>query len=92
MVNDESGSYVQMSASANVSPVPSELKGVFCSSSTSGTLTIYDSATTGTSKKIVDTFTLVAGEFYKLPFYANEGLYFVISGTTQITASFQRGR
>lgn len=92
MTNDESGNYVQMSASANISPVPSELKGVFCSSSTAGTLAVYDSSATGTAKKIVDTFTLVAGQYYKLPFYAADGLYFVVGGTTQFTAAFSRAR
>lgn len=92
MTNDESGQYVQMAASANVCPVPCELKGVFCSSSTAGTLAIYDSAGTSTARKIVDTFTLVAGQFYKLPFDCAEGLYLVVGGATQITAAFVRGR
>jgi hypothetical protein len=62
------------------------LGGVFCSSSTSGTLTIYDSASSGTSTTIVGVFNLTANTFYPLPFSAVDGLYFVIGGTAAITA------
>lgn len=79
-------SYQQISATTQISPSLKRLNGVFCSSSTAGTLTIYDSSTSSTSVKIVDTFNLTAGAFYPLAVTADTGLYFVIAGTAAITA------
>lgn len=80
----------QMSASANVCNTSACLGGVFCSSSTSGTLTLYDSATTTTTTKIVDTFSLTAGTFYPLPFGFGSGIYAVVGGTASITVGYTR--
>lgn len=61
------------------------LRNIFCSSSSAGTATIYDSATAANNNKIVDTFSLTAGTSYNLPYgYAN-GLYVVLGGTASIT-------
>jgi hypothetical protein len=86
----ESFGYKQLSASANVSAAPAVLGGIFCSASTSGTVTVYDDAATGTTTKIVDTFSLTAGTFYRLPFGAGTGLYIVIGGTASITVGFNK--
>ena len=83
-----SGAYKQITASANIQSYASNLLGVFCSSSTAGTLTVYDDAGTGTTTKVVDTFTLVAGTFYQLPFGLSKGLYVVIGGTASVTVAF----
>lgn len=80
----------QISASANVCGVPAMIGGVFCSSSTAGTCTIYDDIATGTTTKIVDTFSLVAGTFYPLPFFAKNGVNVVIGGTAAITVGVIR--
>lgn len=63
--------------------------GVFCSSSSSGTLALYDSATAQTSTgKIVDTFNLTAGTWYSLPIAFVNGLYAVVGGTASITVVY----
>lgn len=84
-----SGGYKQLSATANCSPNPCNMLGVFCSSA-SGTpsVTIYDSATTTTTTKIVDTFTPVAGTWYPFPAACSNGLYVVIAATTSITVFY----
>lgn len=89
MLNPKSSQYKQIAASANVSPVPASITGIFCSSSTSGTATVYDSNGTSTATKIVDTFNLVAGTNYDLGFIAAQGLYVVISGTASVTVGYQ---
>ena len=89
MNNDPASRPTQLSATANVAARPAALFGIFCSSSTSGTATVYDSATTGTSKKIVDTFNLVAGTWYELPFVADAGIYLVLGGTASVTVGWQ---
>lgn len=81
----------QLSATANVCNSDGILGGVFCSSSTAGTLTIYDDAATGTTTKIVDTFTLVAGTWYPLPLGVANGIYCVVGGTASITVAYTRG-
>lgn len=92
MISNQASDYVQMSASANVSARPAALTGIFCSSSTSGTATVHDSAATGTGKTIVAVFNLTAGTWYPLPFIASEGLYVVIGGTAAITVGLQPAR
>lgn len=82
------GGFKQLSATTNICAAPVNLLGVFCSSSTVGTLTVYDDAATGTTTKAVDTFTMVAGTWYPIPISTSKGLYFVIGGTTSITAVF----
>lgn len=90
----EAFSYVQISASSNVFPNstgpqgPCYLGGIFVSSaSSSPTITVYDSATNGTTTKVVDTFTPVAGQFYPMPFQLSAGAYVVIGGTVSCTVA-----
>jgi hypothetical protein len=83
-----SGSYKQISASANCSKVACNLLGIFVSAASSTpTITVYDDSGTGTSTKMVDTFTPSAGTYYKLPFCAANGVYVVISGTVSCTVA-----
>lgn len=81
----------QISATANICSGDGILAGVFCSSSSAGTLTIYDDAATGTGTKIVDTFSLTAGQWYPLPFAVASGIYCVVGGTASITIGYVRG-
>ena len=80
-----------ISVTSNVCAADGIMAGVFCSSSSSGTLAIYDDAATGTTTKIVDTFNLVAGTWYPLPFAVANGIYCVIGGTASITVGYVRG-
>ncbi len=85
----ESVAYKQIAASGNVWPQSVGLVGIFVSAaSATPTITVYDDAATGTTTKIVDTFTPVAGTYYKLPFYALKGINVVISGTVSCTVGF----
>ena len=86
----ESYAYKQLSASANVSAVSAALGGIFVSSTSGATITVYDDSATGTSTKLVDTFTPLAASFYPLPFSASKGLYIVISGTASITVGYKQ--
>lgn len=83
------GSYKQISASGNVSPIPGTILGIFVSAaSATPTITVYDSASTGTATKIVDTFTPVAATWYPMQFGTTAGLNVVIGGTVSATVSF----
>lgn len=85
----DSFGYKQLSASANISAVGGNIGGIFVSAaSATPTITVYDSATTTTTTKIIDTFTPVAATFYRLPFGYSAGLYVVISGTVSATVAF----
>ena len=55
--------------------------GIFVASSTSGTIAVYDSATTTTGTPIVPVFAAVAGTWYPLPFGYGQGVYIVVGGT-----------
>jgi hypothetical protein len=75
-----------ITASTNVQPGPGALGGIFCSTG-SATVTVYDDAATGTTSKLVETFTPVAGTFTPLPFEFVNGCYIVISGTGTFTVA-----
>ena len=85
----QTGGYKQLSATGNVSAYPCKIVGIFVSSASSTpTITVYDSATTTTTAKVVDTFTPVAATYYTIPASVATGLYIVIGGTVSATVFF----
>jgi len=83
------GSYKQITATGNVSPISGVILGIFVSSASSTpTITVYDSATTTTTTKIVDTFTPSAGTYYQCPVGTQNGIYVVLGGTVSATVVF----
>ena len=86
--NQNVGGYKQFTATGNISPYGASLLGIFVSSSTVGTVTIYDSATTTTTTKVIDTVTLTAGTWYPMPVGTTAGIYIVVGGTLSATAVF----
>jgi hypothetical protein len=79
------GSAKAISATANVKSSQGAMLGIFCSSSTSGTITLYDDAATGTSTAIAASFNVTAGTYYSLPVAFANGLYVVVGGTAAVT-------
>lgn len=85
----QSTGYKQISASGNVWPAPAILNGIFVSAaSATPTITVYDDPGTGTTTKLVDTFTPVVG-WNPMPFRANKGINVVIGGTVSCTVGFK---
>jgi hypothetical protein len=82
--------YKQISASGNVCAIDGILGGIFVSSTTAGTVTVYDDAATGTTTKIVDTVTLAVG-WNPMPFAFSKGLNIVIGGTMSATVAYTPG-
>jgi len=83
------GGYKLVAATGNVSPIATDLLGIFVSAaSATPTITIYDSATTTTTAKVIDTFTPVAATYYSIPASTGAGLYVVIGGTVSATVFF----
>lgn len=83
------GMYKQMSASANVNPASGFLVGIFVSAASAApTITVYDSASTTTTTKIIDTFTPVAATWYPMALTYSSGCYIVIGGTVSMTAVY----
>ncbi len=83
------GSYKQINASGNVSPRQGSVLGIFVSAaSATPTITVYDDAATGTTTKVVDTFTPVASTWYPMPFGVASGINVVIGGTVSATVCF----
>lgn len=83
-------SYKQIVASGNVCNNDGILGGIFVSSTTSGTVTIYDDPATGTATKIVDTVTLAVG-WNPMPFAFSKGLNIVVGGTLSATVGYTPG-
>ena len=86
----EAFNYKQISASGNVLNVGGMLGCIFVSAATATpTITIYDDSAAGTTTKIVDTFTPVAGTFYRLPFAVSKGINIVLGGTVSATVGYK---
>lgn len=88
--------YAQITATTNVATVGNAaagygyLKGIFVSSHTAGTITVYDDPAAGTTTKIIDTFTPVNATFFELPAKYLKGCNVVITGTVSCTVFFNR--
>ncbi len=84
--------YAQISATTNVSGATNGyLGGIFVSSvSGSPTITVYDEATSGTTTKLIDTFTPVAATWYPMPAHFRAGCNVVIGATVSCTVMFNR--
>lgn len=82
--------YKQISATALLKSGFGGLSGIFVSAASSTpTITVYDELiSSGTTTKIVDTFTPVAGTYYPMPFEFKTGLVVAISGTVSCTVGF----
>lgn len=79
--------YTQISATTQIKTGAGVTAGIFVSAaSATPTITVYDD--TGTTTKIVDTFTPVAATWYTLPFAFGTGLRVVISGTVSCSVSW----
>ena len=83
---------VYLDATALVKSAPAKLKGIFVSAaSDTPTITVYDTQTSGTSVKVLDTFTPVAATNYNFYDGLNtaNGIYIVISGTVKCTVYYE---
>lgn len=81
----EAGQYSRRTATANIKASNGVLLGVFCASSTAGTIQLYDDAATGTTTPITGSVSLTAGTWYRIPVGFSSGLYAVIGGTADVT-------
>ena len=74
-----------ISASTVLKAKPGILGGIFVSSTTAGTLTIYDTAAADTANNIVAVFTPVTIGFYRIPCGFANGLRVVVANTISCT-------
>jgi hypothetical protein len=81
-----------LEATTLVKSAPAKLKGIFVSSAAdTPTIAIYDTQTSGTSVKVLNTFTPVAATNYNFYDGLNtaNGIYVVISGTVKCTVYYE---
>lgn len=83
-------SFKYLTATALVKVGEGGIAGIFVSTASSTpTITVYDElVSSGTTTKIVNTFTPVAGQYYPMPFAFKNGLVVAISGTVTCTVGF----
>ena len=86
--------YKQLSATNQVKVGAGKLKGIIVSSTTSGTLAIYDEAQGGTTRLIINTITPAAGAMIQFTgddggVGFNNGLYIVAANTIQFTVFYE---
>jgi hypothetical protein len=77
------GGAVNVSASGVVSAVPCKIEGFYVNSTSSGTIVIYDNASTS-SGAITGTITPAIG-WHKFPAKLSQGCYVVIANTLNVT-------
>lgn len=80
-------SYSNLSSSALVKTGSGTLVGVFVSSSSSGTIKVWDNTSAATTI-LVNTFSATAATWYPLPFKFNTGCYATLGGTIDCTFSY----
>ena len=82
--------YIYTEATGNIKSQPGKLKGIFCSTA-GGTVTVYDSQTTGTTKTVLGVFTPTGATNYNFFDGINvaNGIYVVITGTVKATIYFE---
>lgn len=78
------GNPTNLTATANIVPRDGAMLGFYVSSTTVGTITFYDSATTTITVPITGMITPVIG-WQALPVTFRNGLYAVIGGTGNFT-------
>lgn len=85
--------YKQLSATNQVKIGAGKLCSIQVSSTSSGTLTVYDSATASTSDpKIANTITVTAGAQYltvPVGIWFSKGLYIVAANTVEFTVIYE---
>lgn len=81
---NEYGDPIRVSATGTVISGPGVVVGVYCNSSTSGTVTLRD-GTTGSPTPFVNALPVTAGAFYPLKMAFTTGLHFTLGGTADVT-------
>lgn len=84
--------YAQISASTLIKNSQGKVKGIMVSAASSTpTITVYDEETAGTTTKVIDTFTPVAGTNYNFfdGINTKNGIYVVIGGTVSATVYYE---
>jgi hypothetical protein len=82
--------YTYTEATGNIKSQPGKLKGIFVSTA-GGTMTVYDSQTTGTTDTVLGVFTPTAATNYNFYDGINvaDGIYVVITGTVKATIYYE---
>ncbi len=86
----ETGQYSNKSASALIYTGAGRVLGIFCASSTAGTVKLWDQ-TSAAAPILVNTTSVYGGTWYPMPFDFVNGLYLTIGGTCDVTVCFQPG-
>ena len=85
--------YTYSEATVQVKVGAGKLYGIFVSTSSSGTLTVYDSPNgSASSPKIANTITVSAGtQYLSFPagIFFNKGLYIVLANTATFTVVYE---
>lgn len=79
--------FTNLSASGLINTGATHLGGIFCASSTSGTVKVWDN-TAASGAVCVNTFAVAAGTYYKIPAALKNGLYITIANTADITVFY----
>lgn len=79
--------YVNLTASGLVQTGPTKLGGIFCASTTTGTVKVWDN-TAASGAVCVNTFDLTKATYYPLPADMKLGCYITIANTADITVFY----
>lgn len=77
------GSPLTVTATGQVRTGPCAVIGLFCNSTTSGTITLYDN--TSAAGQVIVSFTPAANTFYAIPAVCKTGVHAVVTNTLNVT-------
>jgi hypothetical protein len=79
--------FTNTTASALIQSGPTKLGGIFCASSSAGTVKVWNN-TAASGAVCVNTFSVAAATFYKIPADMQKGCYITVGGTADITVFY----
>jgi hypothetical protein len=84
------GSPITVTATGAAVSGPCSLIGLFCNSTSSGTIILYDN-TAASGQVIVGTLTPTAGVYYLVPASCANGIYATVGNTLNVTLFVAQG-
>ena len=85
LVQHTAGSPVTVTGTGAVKTGPCVLHGIFCNSTTSGTIILYDNASAASGQVIVGTLTPSAGTYYPVNAALANGIHATVANTLNVT-------
>ena len=86
---ESASSYANITTSTLITRGAGKLIGIFVASASSGTVKVWDQ-TSAATPVLVNTFSVAAATFYRIPARFKNGLFVTIGGTVDCTVFYEQ--